>query len=237
MRREDRKSTQGLSDQFNPKHRFIFIGLCVLLMASLVLITGKSLRESGREAQMPLPSAGDQSSIPLEAGVFQLSTEALNYRDSPDNTIGSRSLSIFYSRRAFPGAPPYIPHPVKTESTIGANICLQCHENGGYVPKFKAYAPVVPHPELVSCLQCHVPATTANVFKSNNWQTTQPPEINREAFSDAPPPIPHGLQMRQNCLACHAGPGAVKEIRVMHPERVNCRQCHAATTENAVWVR
>jgi cytochrome c-type protein NapB len=43
----------------------------------------------------------------------------------------------------------------------------------------------------------------------------------------SPPPIPHALQMRENCRACHAGPGAVAELRTTHPERVTCRQCHA----------
>ena len=38
--------------------------------------------------------------------------------------------------------------------------------------------------------------------------------------------IPHDLQLRGNCLACHAGPAAVEEIRTAHPERTNCRQCH-----------
>jgi cytochrome c-type protein NapB len=41
-----------------------------------------------------------------------------------------------------------------------------------------------------------------------------------------PPPIPHDLQFRENCLACHGGPAAVAAIRTSHPERVNCRQCH-----------
>ena len=42
----------------------------------------------------------------------------------------------------------------------------------------------------------------------------------------SPPVIPHKLFMRENCLSCHAGPSAPKEIRMSHPERVNCRQCH-----------
>jgi hypothetical protein len=42
----------------------------------------------------------------------------------------------------------------------------------------------------------------------------------------SPPPIPHALQMRENCRACHAGPGAVSGLRTTHPERVTCRQCH-----------
>jgi cytochrome c-type protein NapB len=43
---------------------------------------------------------------------------------------------------------------------------------------------------------------------------------------ESPPLIPHDLQLRGNCLACHAGPGGVEEIRSTHPERANCRQCH-----------
>ncbi len=42
----------------------------------------------------------------------------------------------------------------------------------------------------------------------------------------SPPMIPHQLQMRESCVSCHAGPSAPKEIRVTHPERINCRQCH-----------
>jgi cytochrome c-type protein NapB len=32
--------------------------------------------------------------------------------------------------------------------------------------------------------------------------------------------------MRENCIACHTGPGAVVELRVEHASRGNCRQCH-----------
>ena len=44
----------------------------------------------------------------------------------------------------------------------------------------------------------------------------------------SPPPIPHGLQLRENCLSCHSGSGAPKDIATTHPERVNCMQCHVA---------
>ena len=42
----------------------------------------------------------------------------------------------------------------------------------------------------------------------------------------APPTIPHKTFMRENCVACHAGPAAREEIRTSHPERRRCRQCH-----------
>src|SRR5262249_32598426 len=88
------------------------------------------------------------------------------------------------------------------------------------VPRFEAYTPVTPHPELTPCAGCHEqgkpPASSAPV----------PPRLHRAALPGSPPPIPHSLEMRENCRACHAGPGAVDELRTSHPERVSCRQCH-----------
>jgi cytochrome c-type protein NapB len=46
----------------------------------------------------------------------------------------------------------------------------------------------------------------------------------------APPTIPHRTLMRENCVACHDGPGAREEIRTSHPERLRCRQCHVSVT-------
>jgi hypothetical protein len=51
------------------------------------------------------------------------------------------------------------------------------------------------------------------------------PVLSRTA-DGLPPSIPHDLQLRGNCLACHMGPAAVAEIRTTHPERSDCRQCH-----------
>ena len=42
----------------------------------------------------------------------------------------------------------------------------------------------------------------------------------------SPPTIPHTLQLRENCLACHGGAASRVEIRTSHPERPRCRQCH-----------
>jgi predicted CXXCH cytochrome family protein len=36
--------------------------------------------------------------------------------------------------------------------------------------------------------------------------------------------------MRENCAACHVGPGAREEIITTHPERTRCRQCHVPVT-------
>jgi cytochrome c-type protein NapB len=123
------------------------------------------------------------------------------------------------------------------DQSFGENTCLQCHANGGYAPQFAAYAPVVPHPELISCRQCHVAVRTTTLFDESAFQGRAAPAIHQAALLGSPPPIPHDLQMRENCLACHAGPAAAEEIRVSHPERVNCRQCHVLIETSEVWTR
>ena len=131
-----------------------------------------------------------------------------------------RTLALFHSRRAFPGAPPVIPHPIE------AGSCLGCHKDGGYAPGLKAYTPVTPHPQYTNCQQCHVSESKTPLFVNTTFAKPSPPEIDNHSLPGAPPPIPHTLQLRENCNACHAGPAAVAEIRTPHPERTNCRQCH-----------
>lgn len=137
-----------------------------------------------------------------------------------------RTLATFNARRAFPGAPPIIPHAIESDvKDLGQN-CLGCHLDGGYVRKFEAFAPVAPHPEYANCRQCHVVQPGEGLFAEQEWQRLEVAYERYQALPTSPPTIPHSLGMRENCLACHAGPGAVKEIRTTHPDRVNCRQCH-----------
>lgn len=209
--------------------RYLRIGIMTALMAAVVFVVGEGVYRSNAPATLPLTGAGDTPSIPTETGVFRLSREALRYRDTPETPPGGRELATFVARRAYPGAPPIIPHPLADAASFGGRTCLACHGDGGWVERFEAYAPVVPHPDLLNCLQCHVARQTEDLFRTSRFVPAPRPAIGRTALSGSPPPIPHDLFMRDNCLACHAGPGAVREIRVTHPERVNCRQCHAAT--------
>jgi cytochrome c-type protein NapB len=64
-----------------------------------------------------------------------------------------------------------------------------------------------------------------------------PPRLGRAALPGAPPPVPHDLQMRGNCIACHVGPGTVVAIRVEHPSRGNCRQCHVPESNAPLFER
>jgi nitrate reductase (cytochrome), electron transfer subunit len=176
----------------------VLIGLAVVLMAAFVSVAGSSL---GADRDATVTTVAEPNA--------------------------QRTLAVYYARRAFPGAPPVIPHPV-FDALAEGKACLPCHAQGGWAPIFGGYAPVVPHPDLQSCWQCHVPQTANSVFRPTAWSTATPPKIGRVAAPGSPPPIPHKLQMRENCLACHSGPGAVAEIRTSHPERANCRECHTA---------
>jgi len=172
-------------------------------------------------------SACNAMVLPEEQGVFTYSFSMQDYFHSLADKGKGRFLANYYSNRAFPGAPPRIPHTISNEMTYGGKNCLQCHQNGGYVPPLNAYAPLTPHPNLVNCRQCHVPVNTMDLFAGSDFPKIQAPPLGFRALKGSPPQIPHTLQLRENCLACHGGPGAPKEIRVSHPERVNCRQCHA----------
>jgi cytochrome c-type protein NapB len=213
--------------------RYGLIGAATVLMAAVVFVVGEAVRESNEPAVLPLTGAGDTPSIPTETGVFRRARLGLDYVDMPASPNTGRTLASFYARRAYPGAPPTVPHPMPESPGIGGRACLVCHADGGWVPRFAAFAPVTPHPELLNCVQCHVPSAGAAPFGGTTFAAAPPPHIRRSALPGSPPPIPHDLAMRDNCLACHGGPAAVREVRTTHPSRVNCRQCHVLGVEAA----
>lgn len=222
------------------KKRLFIIGIWVVLMLSMILIVDKSYQAETESATVVSEINVDKPIIPTEAGVFQRADLA-RIMGREMNIESQTGLNTYYNNRAYPGAPPVIPHPLGSDKGIGENACLQCHENGGYVNKYNAYAPVTPHPQMVNCKQCHIEQKTTGQFTQTTWQRPSAPEISNNALPGSPPIIPHSLQMRENCLSCHAGPSAPKEIRVKHPERSNCLQCHAVnvnrSTTTKEWVR
>ena len=223
------------------RSRYFLIGLAVLLMAALVALAGQSLT-AGREPARVMPVVAEATpTLPTEAGMYARVSRAAEYAAMPTEPNRRRTLAVFYARRAYPGAPPVIPHSVDEREAFG-KACLTCHGSGGFTPRFEAYAPVTPHPELISCRQCHVPVAPGGEGRErgsgvrgsvSDWQTIEPPRLHGSALPGSPPPIPHALQMRENCRACHAGPGAAAELRTTHPERVSCRQCHALGAPSA----
>ncbi|MBP7778238.1 MAG: nitrate reductase cytochrome c-type subunit [Acidobacteria bacterium] len=139
----------------------------------------------------------------------------------------ARSTSARAALRAYDGAPPTIPH----DASIGA--CTTCHDADGSAIDGVGVAPASPHGDAAAdgafrrCRQCHVPDSGAALLVQSRFTgLAQGPWRGGRATPGAPPTIPHTLQLRGQCLTCHAGPGARAEIRTTHPERVRCRQCH-----------
>lgn len=230
-RKEKRKRLSG---------RLGIILLLALLMAAGVVVVGEMVRQAAWDAS---PRVAE--SEPLAHEVLARQTgQYWTLRDPPRppqrlpgaTDADARGLAEAYERRAFPGAPPSIPHPVAAELATG-ELCLSCHGHGGWTPKFEAYAPVTPHPQLGACQQCHVATTVSGTFRPSTFRAESPPELGQAALPGSPPPLPHALRMRESCTSCHAGPSAPPEIRTTHPERVGCLQCHVPREEGETWSR
>lgn len=140
------------------------------------------------------------------------------------------------ARRLYDGAPPVVPH-----QDFGA-ACGACHDSRGTAVTGVGFAPASPHDETpesgatVRCRQCHVFVVTDGLFVRSNFEgLRQDLRAGGRLYYGAPPTIPHRILMRENCVACHAGPGARFEIVTSHPERTRCRQCHVPVTTRDVF--
>jgi cytochrome c-type protein NapB len=162
--------------------------------------------------------------------VLVLAAAAACGRDAPAPAV-ARSTVERANGRAYDGAPPAIPH----DASIGT--CATCHDSDGTVIDGVGIAPASPHGdaaadgEMRRCRQCHVPRLTQSPLVASRF--TGLPQGAWRGQRDtpaAPPTIPHTLQLREQCIACHAGPAARAEIRTTHPERTRCRQCHVPDT-------
>jgi len=139
-----------------------------------------------------------------------------------------KAAEVRMARRAFDGAPPVIPHPPLS------GTCSFCHTpDGGRVVPDVGIAPANPHTQTPGmsadsrCRQCHVFKASDGEFKSSEFDgffTSLDAE--RRAHPEAPPVIPHGEFMREDCRACHTGNAARPEITCRHADRDRCRQCH-----------
>ena len=162
-------------------------------------------------------------------------TEGLPGRDAEGTPSGDKqdALAARAARRAYDGAPPTIPHPVRQRS---AAECLACHDSGALLRGRTASA--MSHESLASCTQCHV--VEAAPMPSALWLTGGPwgvensfvgkasAESGERAWSVAPPVIPHQTFMRERCESCHGVSGS-DPIRTTHPYRQSCPQCHAVS--------
>jgi cytochrome c-type protein NapB len=127
-------------------------------------------------------------------------------------------------RRAFDGAPPYIPHPT---ASISVSACLACHEKG--ISIGDKVASRMSHPVYGNCTQCHVEIASGEPDHANNSFLAFTASLGERASAGAPPAMPHPLWMRNECQSCHGSTGP-QALRITHPERQNCLQCHATTS-------
>lgn len=246
--------------------RVFLIASTVTAIGALILAAERvaANRRAAPEDVVPVAMlAPSDEPIAAEAQVFRtrVGMLAIEPTPGPRRAAHPRTLATFRALRAYPGAPPRIPHGL-TPSEFQTGGCKTCHERGGFSQRFGAYVPVTPHPEMGACLQCHVgdaklmaiplpntdpsarcrqchtPGAARWTDSSLNWRAPAWPQLAQNTRGRNPPPIPHALQMRENCLACHAAPAAVAEIQTRHPERANCRQCHVvAHEETGAFVR
>jgi len=212
------------ADQKVGKVFLVFAGICIV---ALPLIVFSAFSFEPKETETMVTETPDMNFDNNGQAIFE------NYdrlsRDYIESTSTERTLSEYYSRRQYPGSPPEIPHPLDAH---GIELeCLVCHANGGWTEPLKRITPVTPHPEQISCMQCHVWPATDKLFREIDWKSVPPPRLGRAELPGAPVPIPHDLQMRGNCIACHVGPGTVSAVRVEHPSRGNCRQCHVPDSD------
>ena len=142
---------------------------------------------------------------------------------------GAKQAALMHraANRAFPGAPPTIPHPISARSS--GLECKACHLSGAAIGA--VVAPAMSHQPFVSCAQCHVPqapdlpnrandgsvadrgrgqlrlaaATVANRFIALH-SAVAPYRANRVS----PPQIPHATFMREQCQSCHGVSGCAR---------------------------
>jgi cytochrome c-type protein NapB len=214
------------SDRKVGKVFLIFAGICIVALP-LIVFSAFSSEPQEMEMETTVAESQDMNFDDNGKAIF------VNYdqisEDYLTGTSTGRTLSEYYSRRQYPGSPPFIPHKVE-EPDLAPVECLTCHARGGWTEELKKNTPITPHPEQVACRQCHITVTGAKPFVETDWMSVAPPRLGRASLPGAPPPVPHDIQMRGNCISCHVGPGTVAAIRVEHPSRGNCRQCHVPET-------
>jgi cytochrome c-type protein NapB len=152
-----------------PKHKvdqkvgkvfLIFAGICIV---ALPLIVFSAFSSEPQEMEMGTTVAESQDMNFDDNGKAIFVNYDQISEDYLEGTSTGRTLSEYYSRRQYPGSPPFIPHKVE-EPDLAPVECLTCHARGGWTDELKKNTPITPHPEQVACRQCHITVTEAEPF-------------------------------------------------------------------------
>ena len=245
-----------MNAQSQPLQRVLFVALLVVAGASVVgFFTG--IREAPREEKERVVIPEDDEApgegrpeAPVYAAVGDFTRPAARPgtglerlarpttpTDADPLTVSggertARTLRRRAEARAYRGAPPQIPHAI---SQRAAQSCMICHGAGLQIGDTRAPKPS--HGELSNCTQCHVTVDRPTELSAlrdggepvfNAFEGLPEAPAGARAWVGAPPTIPHATTMRTDCAACH-GDAGIEGLRTSHPERGNCRQCHAST--------
>jgi cytochrome c-type protein NapB len=186
----------------------------------------------------PVPRYADVGATPrgpnatLYQGAFDRLALALPALADPvEPGDRAQALAARAARRAYDGAPPVIPHAIDQR---GVPDCLACHGQGMVVAG--KVAKVMSHAAYASCVQCHVvavdprPAAERSPRPESLFVGLAAGGGGDRAWVGAPPVMPHGTWMRQDCASCH-GRAGLPGLRSTHPTRQSCNQCHAPVAE------
>lgn len=243
-------------DAPNQSNALVYCFVAVVLAVSLVgFLRGVDVSKAEMESHITVPDGPDtqpdgeiptarsysemRNYPPGQGSGWEHSLKMASSKPPREGKVTSqdleRALAERAKSRAYDGAPPTIPHPVQQNS---AAECMACH---GQDLRFgEARAQSLPHDELTSCTQCHVPEDApmeggARLPKdpravANEFVGVQPVARGPRAWNIAPPQIPHSTAMRQNCLSCHGESGEAP-MQSSHTSRQSCTQCHAPSAE------
>ena len=185
----------------------------------------------------PAPSYAELLEEPLAANehwtenIDELKQDRPDLFETVENTERElvATLSARAERRAYDGAPPTVPHPVKQ---LGDLACVACHTDG--VKVRGRIARPMSHEFFANCTQCHAAEKTSvpidpnlahSVPVENSFEGLAPDVWGATAWAGAPPEMPHREFMRSECTSCHGGLG-YEGMQTTHPWRQSCQQCH-----------
>ncbi len=191
------------ADQKVGKVFLVFAGVCIL---ALPLVVFSAFSSEPQEMEMGTTVAETQNMDFDDNGKAIFTNYDQISKDYLEGTSTARTLSEYYSRRQYPGSPPFIPHKVE-EPDLARIECLACHARGGWTEELKKNTPITPHPEQVACRQCHITVTLAKLFVEIDWMSVAPPRLGRTSLPGAPPPVPHDTsdERQLHRLSCGTG--------------------------------